>query len=312
MKTFINKHQKIKSICRVMNNYPQAFEDKTKALEMKDGFSQQSDAVSELISKLLRPASTIHRPKQDSQQKLALALQENIGMGILLATHMENKPLLDLLKVYKARVLNVSAYRLFEMAGHVAEELQKYAEVGIAFGLTEEKLTAFNTQISGFGETLDNTGAKLTDRKSDWNALNKQLLLCSKTLRLQLDPFIEFNEKEFPDLFKDYMLVRGSRKRRKKIIVSDPTTGNISGVVTDSVTGLPVANVTINLVEHESAYTTDADGYYLIDELEAGSYTVSSYATGYEVPENVISELATGESLVIDFSLVPKVNPLNN
>jgi hypothetical protein len=295
-----------------MNTYPQAFEDKPKALELKERFSLQSDEVSELISKLLRPASTIHRPKQDSQQKLAIALQENIGMGILLATHLEDKPLLDILKVYKSRIANVSAYRLFEMAGHVAEELQKYAEVGIEFGLTAEKLTAFNTQISDFGETLDQTGAKLSIRKSDWNALNKQLLLCSKTIRLQLDPFIEFNEKEFPDLFKDYMLVRGSRKRRKKIVVNDPTSGDISGVVTDSLTGLPIANATINLVEHESAYTTDADGYYLIDEIEAGPYTVSCHANGYDVPEHVTTELAAGESVVINFSLVPMAIPLNN
>jgi len=312
MKPFINKHQKIKSICRVLNNYPQAFEAKTKALEMKEAFSQQSDTVSELISKLLRPASTIHRPKQDSQQKLRLSLQENIGMGILLATHLENMPLLDILKVYKARITNVSAFRLFEMAAHVAEELQKYAEVGVEFGLTEEKMAAFNSQIADFGEMLDITGAMLTDRRSDWKVLNKQLLLCSKTIRLQLDPFIEFNEKEFPDLFKDYMLVRGSRKRRKRIVTSDPTTGDISGLVTDSITGLPIVNVTINLLEHESAYATDADGYYLIDELEAITYTVSCHATGYDVPEQVKVELAAGESIVVDFSLVPTVPPLHN
>ena len=311
MKTFINKHQKIKSICRVMNNHQQAFANKTKALQLKDEFNQQNDAVSELISRLLRPASTIHRPKQDSQQKLGLAIQENIGMGILLATHLGNKPLLDILKVYKARLNNVSAYKLFEMAGHVAEELQKYSEIGIEFGLSEEKLTAFTSQIADFGETLNSTGSKLTNRKSDWNALNRQLLLCSKTIRMQLDPFIEFNEKDFPDLFKEYMLVRGSRKRRKRIIINESSSGDISGVVTDSLSGLPVANVTLNLLEHETAYLTDADGYYLIDELAAASYTVSCHATGYEVPQQVTVELAADESLFINFSLVPVANPVS-
>ena len=312
MKTFINKQQKIKSICRVMNNYPQAFETKTKALEMKETFSQQSDAVSELISKLLRPASTIHRPKQDSQQKLSLALTENIGMGILLATHLENMPLLDILKVYKARIKNVSAFKLFEMAVHVAEELQKNAALAIAFGLTAEKLAAFSAQVVDFGETLDITGAKLTDRKSGWNALNKQILLCSKTIRLQLDPFIEYHEKEYPDLFKEYMLVRGSRKRRKRTVIHDPTTVEISGTVTDSISGLPLGNVTINLPEHESSFTTDADGYYLIDEIEAGNYTITCYTNGYEVPQAVTCEIPAGEAMVIDFELVPIVNPITN
>jgi len=102
------------------------------------------------------------------------------------------------------------------MALHVAEELQKYAIVAVEFGLTAERLAAFSTQITDFGETLNQTGVKLTDRKSDWNALNRQLLLCSKTIRLQLDPFIEFNEKEFPDLFKDYMLGSGQPQTSKE------------------------------------------------------------------------------------------------
>jgi len=311
MQTEINKHQKIKSICRVLNNYPLAFENKPQALAMKETLATQSDELSDLISKLLRPASTIHRPKQESQQKLSAALLEYIGMGILLATHLQNKPLLDILRVYKSRILNVSAYRLYEMAVHVTDELTANAELAVEYGLTAEKLTAFKAQVADFGETLGNTSALLTDRKSGWKTLNKKLLACSQTIRMKLDPFMEFNEREFPDMFRDYMLVRGSRKRRKRVVKNDPTTGEVSGTVTDSITGLPVENATINLLQHETVFTTDADGYYLIDELEAGNYTVTCHATGYAVPENISAQLAAGESLVVDFSLVP-VNPLNN
>jgi hypothetical protein len=311
MKTVINKHQKIKSICRVINNYPQAFDTKTLAKAMKDDFNQQSDYLSDLISKLIRPASTIHRPKQDQQQKLSLSLQEYIGMGILLATHLENMPLLDILKVYKTMITNVSAYRLYEIGVHVAEELLKNSELAVEYGITTEMMTSFKAQVSEFGETLDHTGFLLTGRKADWSELNKQLVACSKTIRLKLDPFIEFNEKEFPDLFKEYMLVRGSRKRRKKAVPSDPGTGDFSGVVTNSVTGIPVANATINILERELAITTDADGYYLIDELDAGTYTLSCHGVGYEVPPQQSNKMEAGESLVVDFTLVP-VNPLNN
>ncbi len=311
MQTEINKHQRIKSICRVLNNYPLAFENKSQALAMKETLAEQSDELSTLISKLLRPASTIHRPKQDSQQKLSASLLEYTGMGILLATHLQNKPLLDILRVYKSRIPNVSAYRLYEIAVHVTDELTANSVLAVEYGLTEQKLTAFKAQVADFGETLGNTSVLLTDRKSGWNELNKKLVQCSQTIRLKLDPFMEFNEKEFPDLFRDYMLVRGSRKRRKRVVKSDPTTGEFSGTVTDSTTGLPVENATINLLQHETAYLTDTDGYYLIDELEAGSYTITCHATGFAVPENVSAELAVGESLVVDFSLVP-VNPLNN
>ena len=294
-----------------MNNYPQAFENKTEALAMKADLNQQSDELTELISKLLRPASTIHRPKQDGQQKLLTVVQEYIGMGILLATHNKNMPLLDILKVYKSKVQYVSSYRLYEIAVHVAEELGKHITLGEEFGLTTERLSGFNEMITGFGETLENTGVLLTDRKSGRNDLNTKVVACSKVIRLKIDPFMIFNEQEFPDLFKDYMLVRGSRKRKKRTAKTDITTGDISGVVTDSVTGLPLANATINILEQETAYTTDADGYYLIDELDASTYNLGCYAIGYNVPQQVVSQLTAGESLIIDFSLVP-VNPINN
>ena len=311
MQKEINKHQKIKSICRVLNKYPQAFEDKPQALAMKETLAEQSDELSNLIAKLLRPASTIHRPKQDSQQKLSATLLEYTGMGILLATHLQNKPLLDILRVYRSKIPNVSAYRLYEIAVHVADELTANSALAVEYGLTAEKLTAFKAQVTDFGETLGNTTALLTDRKSGWGTLNKKLVACSETIRMKLDPFMEFNESEFPEMFRDYMLVRGSRKRRKRVLKTDPTTGEFSGTVTDSITGLPVENATINLLQHETAYSTDSDGYYLIDELEPGSYAVTCHAAGYAVPENITAQLAAGESLIADFSLVP-VNPLNN
>jgi hypothetical protein len=108
------------------------------------------------------------------------------------------------------------------------------------------------------------------------------------------------------------MLVRGSRKRSKKAVATDTATAEISGIITDSVLGLPLVNVTINLVEHKAVCTTDADGYYLIDELEAGSYTLTCHTSGYDVPQAVTCEFAVDESLVIDFSLGAVVNPANN
>jgi len=193
----------------------------------------------------------------------------------------------------------------------VAAELAVNSELAGDYGLTSEKLEAFNTQVSDFGETIGNTSDLLTDRKSGWNELNKKLVQCSKTIRLKLDPFMEFNEKEFPDLFRDYMLVRGRRKRKKRVIKDSSITGEFSGTVTDSKTGFPVANAIINILEQEAVFTTDVDGFYLIEELEPGTYTLSCHAVGYSVPDQVSSQLAADESLIFDFSLVP-VGPMNN
>jgi len=75
---------------------------------------------------------------------------------------------------------------------------------------------------------------------------------------------------------------------------------------------LPLPNVTINLQGRDVCCTTDADGYYLFDELPAGTYIVTCHTTGYNVPENVTDDVAASESVVIDFVLMPVVNPVSN
>ena len=147
-RAFENQHQKIKAIGRILNKYPAAFANKLKALAMIAEFNQQSEELSELISQLLRPASIIHRPKQDSQQKLVASLYEFLGMGILLASHLGDMPLLDILKVYKSRIRNVSAYKLFEMAVHVVEELEKKAGLKSKFSYTEHSASPIPASAS--------------------------------------------------------------------------------------------------------------------------------------------------------------------
>ena len=47
-------------------------------------------------------------------------------------------------------------------------------------------------------------------------------------------------------------------------------------------------------------------------EILAGNYTLTFNTTGYQVPANVIDEVAASESVVIDFVLLPVANPLSN
>jgi hypothetical protein len=57
--------------------------------------------------------------------------------------------------------------------------------------------------------------------------------------------------------------------------------------------------------DQASSVTTDADRYYLVVEQEAGSCNDSCAAPGYEMPPEYPVTLAAGESVILDFSLVP-------
>ena len=112
-------------------------------------------------------------------------------------------------------------------------------------------------------------------------------------LRDQIDPFVKHCKETFPDFYNAYFTLQAPKKGRKKSTVA-PALTDISGVVSNSVTNLPVVGATVILTGDETAYTMDADGYYLIEEVEADSCTLNCFANGYEVPLPVQSALATG------------------
>jgi uncharacterized surface anchored protein len=58
-----------------------------------------------------------------------------------------------------------------------------------------------------------------------------------------------------------------------------PTTGSLSGKVTDSATGAPIQGATVSL--GSSLHTTDANGNYSIVEIPPGDYLLSFSAPGY-------------------------------
>jgi protocatechuate 3,4-dioxygenase beta subunit len=89
-----------------------------------------------------------------------------------------------------------------------------------------------------------------------------------------------------------------------------PNPGSISGVVTDSVTGLPIfhAMVNVHLRHFERRAFTDSTGAYTIPNLRPGNYRVMSMAPTYMPkmyadPVIVVGGQATTD---INFALVPR------
>ena len=72
-------------------------------------------------------------------------------------------------------------------------------------------------------------------------------------------------------------------------------------------TGEPLENAVITLLTPETVIETDQDGYYLLDELEAGELVFTCHLPGYEVPPEEKVTAVAGESLVVDFSLKPVI-----
>lgn len=305
MKIEINIHQRFKAISRVMNTHDEVFTEKTEVQAARTAFGGNNDKIGETLSQLLRPVSTVRSPKQDSEKRMRKTLSQMIGIGLTLATSQDNQPLLATLKNYDAQWRRCSAYQLYEISLHMFDELTKVKELAAGNGLTAEKLTAFQLKVQNYGETLDSNGFQLSDRRKSRQDLKTLIKTNNHLLRMQLDTFVRFTEEEHPDLYNNYMFLRKRKTAKTKTGTTETDPGEISGSVTDSVTGFPIANATINIVDYSLIDTTDADGYFTLEELEGGTYLVHCFAPNYQVPEAVPVTITSGESKVINFSLSP-------
>lgn len=307
MKRLIYLHQKYEAISRVLDSYATVFEGKTKAQAVKDLFTQQLTAAGDHISKLLRPVSAVYRPKQDIQQQFLTETLKIIGMGNMLAKSHKDNPLLDLLKDYNSRIRSISGYKQYEAAMHVVEELNAYPDSLEEVGLTPEKLTAYTDLCAAFENKIEETGEKLDARKLRRLEAKQLVQACTDTVRLQLDPFVQFNQEDYPEFYDAYYIVRGVRTRRRKTVQVIDNPVDLSGMITDKDTGLPVANAVVNLIGLDLATQADEQGYYLFEDLPATALTIACYKFGYELPEQVSMVAQEGESLVVNFALTPAV-----
>lgn len=305
MRNEINFHQRFKAINRQLDNYAEAFTGKPEVLAAKTDFGNNTNLIGDILSQLLRPVSSVRSPKQDSDKRMRKSLSQMIGMGLTLATGTDNQPLLLLLRNYDTQCQKCGAYKLYEYSLHVYEELLNVKELANGNGLTIEKLSDFKQKVQDYGETLDSTGFQLSDRRKQRQDLKVFIKANNKLLRLQIDTFVRYAQDDYPELYNGYMFLRKRRPSKKNSAITEDEPVEIMGTVTDSVTGLPIANATINIVDQSLVQTTDADGCYVLDEIPAGNCLVHCYASNYAVPEAVSITAASGESLVVDFSLTP-------
>ncbi len=88
-------------------------------------------------------------------------------------------------------------------------------------------------------------------------------------------------------------------------------TGTLTGQVTDAKTGEALIGVTIQLEGTTQGASTDVDGYYQIDDIEAKSYNVKASYIGYEpaIKYNVI--VRSGANPALNFELSEQVSEVD-
>ncbi|MBV2246524.1 MAG: carboxypeptidase-like regulatory domain-containing protein [Lentimicrobium sp.] len=309
MKTSLKRLQKYKDLHQVLSGYPAAFEGKPEATAMLESLGMLTAQLSEQVSGLTSPVRSVYRTKQEIRDNFMSELNRMTRLCVIIATRTGNQPFLVEVKLYLKQLGAVADLAHYQIATHVSEKLVQYPEESLNLGVTAADITAFNALIFDFGGILGDTNLKLNSRKVGRYDLRQLLKQTSQLLIHQCDNFVEVSRRDYPEMHASYRTIRRRQNQRKK--AAKENTADISGIVTHAATGQPIAHAVVELVNRENLFETDADGLFYFDELDSASYTIRCFAPGYQVPDTVTMNPAKGESLVVDFQLIP-VDPVLN
>ena len=300
--------KKYKALYQILNQYSEAFEGE--ALASVESLGTLNDRFSALVSNLTRPVSLVYQNRTSRRDSFIESLQRSVRLGMAVARKTGNTALMDAATNYHKEIGRTSDHKLYEMALHMVELLTPHSVLIGSLGNQPAFLEQFGIQIQEFSQTLSGTGLTLNERKSGRRELNALLTECNKLLAQELDGLVEMRKNTHGELYNLYTTMRMKRRPRSKV-GEKPGLSDISGIVTDAVTGQPITDAQVTLTQHAAVTETDEDGFFAHEELHEGSYTVGCYATGYNVPPSATVKLGSDDSVEINFTLQP-VDPMLN
>jgi len=86
--------------------------------------------------------------------------------------------------------------------------------------------------------------------------------------------------------------------------------GSITGLVTDSLTGKPIPNVSVFFPFTSTGTTTHADGTYTIENLASGNYTLMFRHVAYQTYSRHII-MKYGDKVIVNLAAAESVYPIN-
>jgi hypothetical protein len=216
MKRILAKHKHYKSLLDTFHNHPEFAEGKPIIEQYIDELVSNERRISEILSDIIRPVSFFYSVKRNAEKKLNADMLVYTSLGCMVASRNNNNTLYHIMSTYRMQLHKVSAYRLYLNAMHVAEMLQQVETSVAGPDFHTKKLPAFHKQAEEFGRKLDELKDQLLHRK----VLRKELavLIASTNILLHdvLDTAARGLQDTYPDFYREYMIVRHPKPRKRR------------------------------------------------------------------------------------------------
>lgn len=165
------------------------------------------------------------------------------------------------------------------------------------YGITPQKLTAFDTAINDYAAKTPKTRTAIVNRQAQNANLRELFKQLDDILKNQMDGLMKNFRSTHPDLYNAYLAAR-------EIIDSHTTVTQLKGSVIDIADEKPLKGAIVTIVELNKSKTTNLNGEYLFKPAEHGTFTLKIEKTGYAPYQKEELEIKTGHIIHWHASLV--------
>lgn len=302
MKKTTSKIESFLAIKRVLVSHSAAFEGKSAAIAFRDSFFERTETLSQLSAAMVRPVNSLYITRREQRMALHQRLLLITDLGIMLAKNAQNTGMLSTFLHYKKRLRSIAVNSMLQVANDELQLLEQNKCLAETLGMPTAEIQELQQLIADLRALYEQTQNQLDLRRNQRLQVTSLVVECNNILRFELDKFVSFHAGEWPVLAQNYSYLR--RRRRRSPSNNTTETSDILGTVTNIATGEAIANAIVKIVEKGWEMTTESDGVFLFDGLEAGRYTLSCQAEGYAATEPASVLLGKSDSMVWNFQLM--------
>lgn len=201
-----------------------------------------------------------------------------------------NYSLSDFLRL-KDDELSIIVQNLHDAAADVVASL-------LAYGVTAATLEALQDLIDEYSSTVSAPRNAAALRKTYVAQLKTLFNEADEILKTQLDKLaLQFKASQ-PEFYSTY-------KNNRRIINAPTSATQAKGVITDSISGMPIFDTIITVDDQEYNTSSNLEGGYSLKISIPGIYTINFAKEGYQAWQAINVEILLGQATTIDVQLTP-------
>lgn len=286
-----------------LTSHPATYAGKPAVADAVARFNLAVDQASVDAVQKVSPLGGVTLSKQTVRTSLYRGLKQLFNLGTMLAAQSGNQPLAADLKSLNGK-LNRGDEWLITHGQMLVQTLTPHLEALSDYGWSEAMTTNLNQLMQQFIALRDAPRQARNDNKQRRLSFRRHVSEARAILTGEIDRYYRCLAATSPQDAEAYfdLRCRATPSTTTQTVVDETS---LIGTITSAVNGQPLQGAALSLTGSTLATQSDADGTYLLSDIDPGTYTVRCNAVGFAEFTSEPLTFANGDELMLDIALAP-------